>query len=188
MTTPQRIWLIQCWKVNVLHLRHSLRNNSVPSSVKQQREITTYTAAVLKTTWVWNSNLLRLYQFQRLSPCGVDEGYFSKIAEFKQGEMIITVFLAVVIAKAPYYSGYSYVCYVATSLSISTALSLRCRWGVLLQNCRIQTRWDDHNIVFLAVVIAKAPYYSGTAVSSCGTCFYRQENHVSRKALTFDKQ
>ena len=47
-----RIWLVECGKIIVLHVRHALMNKSVPSSAKQQREITIYT--VLMNTWAYN--------------------------------------------------------------------------------------------------------------------------------------
>ena len=47
-----RIWLLECGKIIVLHVRHVLLNKSVPSSAKQQREITTFT--VLINTWEYN--------------------------------------------------------------------------------------------------------------------------------------
>ena len=49
------IWLVECGKIivlHVLHVRHALMNKSMPSSAKQQREITTF--AVLMNTWAYN--------------------------------------------------------------------------------------------------------------------------------------
>ena len=45
-------------KISVLHVRHALMNKSVPSSAKQQREITSFT--VLMTTWAQNRKSLIL--------------------------------------------------------------------------------------------------------------------------------
>ena len=43
-----RIWLVECEKIIVLHVRHALINKSVPSSAKQQREITTFTVLIIQ--------------------------------------------------------------------------------------------------------------------------------------------
>ena len=47
-----RIWLVECGKTIVLHVRHALVNKSVPSSAKQRREVTKFT--VLMNTWAYN--------------------------------------------------------------------------------------------------------------------------------------
>ena len=53
-----RIWLVEWGKISVRHVRHALVNKSVPSSAKQQREITKIT--VFLTTWAYNRKSLIL--------------------------------------------------------------------------------------------------------------------------------
>ena len=58
-TTPQINNLIsRVRKISVLHVWHAIMNKSVPSSAKQQREITMFT--VLMTTWAYNCTALIL--------------------------------------------------------------------------------------------------------------------------------
>lgn len=56
-----RIWLGECGKIILLHVRHVIMNKSVAFSAEQRHEITTFT--VLMTTWAHNRKSLKLCNY-----------------------------------------------------------------------------------------------------------------------------
>ena len=67
----------------MLHVWHAIMNKFVPSSAKQQPEITMFT--VLMTTWAYNCTALILYLISRRTHQPVIAyTYFAKIIEREQ--------------------------------------------------------------------------------------------------------
>ena len=79
-----RIWLGECGKIILLHVRHAIMNKSVAFSAEQQHEITTFT--VLRTTWAHNRKSLILYNNRAQSNPVV--GLFAKIVKCEQNGII----------------------------------------------------------------------------------------------------
>ena len=70
----------------VLHVRHALMNKSLPSSAKQQREITIFT--VLMNTWAYKRSSLVLCIYFDSAQTNSVAGFFVNVVNCEQDGII----------------------------------------------------------------------------------------------------